>query len=944
MVESNADSVTIGPTAGWGNSPWYYTRRINQGSWSGCTGPVTGDVTIATGLAAGALLGLKMYAAAGCSELTASIAHETPFPALKAVGFGSGSVTLRIERFKKTNWAVKQNSPSGGGCTTAPAGTSTVTVSGITAGIQYKFSIHVGTNCNNPLAGTEVTFTAPELSATEVGATSAKLVLSGGTGDAWWYKETGGINLFPDCIAADSTTHTIVRGLVPSNSWETVAYTFTAYGDAACAHKLDATTLSTLDPGLTAVHAGSNSVRVSLTRWGPHDGGWYYRATVIEPHSGKPIDFGPDGCQGPATGTSAVLTDLPPLPSDHAYYLISAHSRGPTKYPVCHYSTVLGRANLPGPVAIGNLGAIRLGLDGVGKVGPWENKWAQGFTTGPGASGYTLDGITAEFEAPNGSPANIVVAIHERGSDGHPAAALMTLTTESNPASAGEHAWTCSGDCALSRSTTYFVVMSAPGSGNAAHYKWRTAATGAETTTPVSSGWSFEDRRKRHFSGTWRNADGASHFIVRIEAHHGQTPTRSLASSHVYGTQATLTLSGYAGSWYAKDTSRSNSACRGPAHGSSLLVTGLTASTSYTFAAYGAPGCAESSKLATASAFTTTTASSPALTVNAATITASGATLALANHTGNWWYRADKAPDASCQGPVSATTRALTDLAGYTQYVYTAYRDGGCTVSLATADRFRTKPSLTATAITDTTATLTLRSAAPNWWYKRTAPTGDATCHSAGAGTAPAELTGLTRNTNYTYQAHRDSACTSLVVSASFRTLAELNVTALQATSVSLTLGGAAAPWSYRRTAPALGACVSEGTLAYVSVSGLTQATAYTYEAYAGTSCAAPVLARASFTTLLRPPQNVSHAGSCSGGTCSFTASWQRNDYWTGPIGYEAQKYAGGSWTDWLTVSPTTAAIITRYASTGVGDQITNMRVRAYKVVGREKVYSAWVE
>ena len=69
--------------------------------------------------------------------------------------------------------------------------------------------------------------------------------------------------------------------------------------------------------------------------------------------------------------------------------------------------------------------------------------------------------------------------------------------------------------------------------------------------------------------------------------------------------------------------------------------------------------------------------------------------------------------------------------------------------------------TLSATSLTSITATLTIVNHTAAWWYKRTSPTGDATCHSVAADTATDSLTGLTSGTSYTYKAYDKSGCAS---------------------------------------------------------------------------------------------------------------------------------------------------------------------------------------
>ena len=79
-------------------------------------------------------------------------------------------------------------------------------------------------------------------------------------------------------------------------------------------------------------------------------------------------------------------------------------------------------------------------------------------------------------------------------------------------------------------------------------------------------------------------------------------------------------------------------------------------------------------------------------------------------------------------------------------------------------------PELTASAITGTTATLTIGGYAAAWWLKRTSPA-DTTCKSKGT-TATESLSALTANTSYTYKAYSKDGCNSAdeIATATFTT------------------------------------------------------------------------------------------------------------------------------------------------------------------------------
>ena len=66
---------------------------------------------------------------------------------------------------------------------------------------------------------------------------------------------------------------------------------------------------------------------------------------------------------------------------------------------------------------------------------------------------------------------------------------------------------------------------------------------------------------------------------------------------------------------------------------------------------------------------------------------------------------------------------------------------------------------LSAHYVKATTATLYVGGHLDAWWYQRTAPTGDATCHSVAAGAKSASLSSLTASTTYTYKAYDKANC-----------------------------------------------------------------------------------------------------------------------------------------------------------------------------------------
>ena len=158
------------------------------------------------------------------------------------------------------------------------------------------------------------------------------------------------------------------------------------------------------------------------------------------------------------------------------------------------------------------------------------------------------------------------------------------------------------------------------------------------------------------------------------------TLTPALASSNVTRTTATLTLTGWVpgkdGSWHYKHTNTGATCSSDAVTTGSVDLTGLKKGTSYTYEAYSDSGC--STKIATASAFTTLGSS---LTVS--NVTSSSATLNLSNYTGTWYSRRIHPDTTLCSVGVTGATQNRDSLTSNTTYAYTAYSDSNCTADNA---------------------------------------------------------------------------------------------------------------------------------------------------------------------------------------------------------------------------------------------------------------------
>ena len=496
-------------------------------------------------------------------------------------------------------------------------------------------------------------------------------------------------------------------------------------------------------PRLTASNVGDDSATLTIAN---HTGNWYVKKTTPTPAG---------TCSTAIATTTHNLSNL----TGGTTYTYSAYSDG-----TC--STLLATTTFITQVAVDNLDK--------GPVFQWpcgisgNSDCAVAFTTGSNASGYTLTAITARFADKSDSSGNLgnLVATLRSDDSGRPneREILASLTVGSNPDTAGDYRVTCDvAECALSPNTTYFVMLSADAGSTANYetYNWQSTENNDEDLNPAGNGWTLANGTDHRSGEIWQTEysdTGKMKITAKINS--------SLTASSVTATGATLTIANHAGAWWYKSATTGKTDCTSAGSTASASVTGLTPGTAYVFKAYSDSSCG--TLLATASEFTTLT---PSLT--ASNVAATTATLTIANHTGNWYYKSTTAGKTACTGPVSGTSVTLTGLNGNTSYTYSAYSDSSCGTLLAAASSFKTllPPTLTASAVTGTTATLTIDNHTAAWWYDaNTGP--DTTCQSVSADTSSDSLTGLTAGTVYVYTAYGKSGCNAadLLVTTTFGT------------------------------------------------------------------------------------------------------------------------------------------------------------------------------
>ena len=397
--------------------------------------------------------------------------------------------------------------------------------------------------------------------------------------------------------------------------------------------------------------------------------------------------------------------------------------------------------------------------------------------------------------------------------------------------------------------------------------------------------------------------------------------------------------------------------------------TGLKPGTTYTARYFRGNSCAAIEQLASVT-FTTLADATPELSVS--NVTNTGATLTLANHTGNWWYEDEDVADSCAAVTGGATTVHLSGLTANTNYSFTAWSHAGCAAATDPGVWYSKKVFTTTGPLsvsvggkTSTGFTVNLRgytaaNGYPEQWGLKVYPAGGQNqwssyaCDAYPRATTSAAVTDLRAGTRYIIEIYKRNDCYPRTnrINETPVTTVSMAVGNVGPSSATLTLGSHEGAWSYQggeasgQGAGAFGAsgtgqCQSVPAGTYTAeLNNLNSDTDYAYTAHFGGNCAGGQLAGTSFTT---PPLTAPAAPpglAAATGDASTTLTW--NDPSDSTItGYEYQvnhnatesgKLTG--WGDWTAIDDSGSETVSHTVSGLTNGREYRFRLRAQNEVG----------
>ena len=904
---SAVTATTATLTVGNHTAAWWYKRTAPSGD-STCHSVVANDATDdLSGLASGTSHTYKAYSNSSCSTELASETFRTALGQVTNVRLTAEPTSLMVNWSAATSatgyrieWKLDSAQFTGSPAGATRGGDNTrYRIAGLTTDTAYTVRVRA-TNASETGAWSSDASGTPGgtgLSVKELTKNSAKLTVSGHTGN-WWWRGAGN-----DCsggagIADDGEM--ALTDLTPETS-----YTVYAYDNAECGSTSTAfANLTFTTRGLATLSASSvehGSATLTIT---DHSGDWHYKYT--SPTGGT--------CSTDAvSGSSTSVTGL----AGNTSYTFKAYAGSGCTSELAE-ETLLTKPAKPGkPTAAPGAGSGKLTLastltGGGGALTKWE------YTTDDGAN---WTDITSDTD----NNLSYVVASLTDGTN-YTFKVRATNATGTGPISDASDAAAPLDETLTASSVEHasatITIANYPGSW---YYKQTAPSAGTCSTDSVSgnSGVSLTGLAG-NTSYTWKAYSDSSCTSTKVLAEETfltrpAKPTKPTATAGAGSGKITLSSSITGGSgaltrWeYTTDDGVNWSNISDTDNTLNQTVSGFTDGTSYDIKVRARNATGPGPKSDAADSVTPLDE-----TLAGSDVEHNTATLEIDNYSGDWYYKANAAPDTSCSNTaVSTTSVDLSNLVGNTSYTYSAYSDSGCTSSklLATASAFLTKPAKPSkpTALPGAgsgkltlTSTLTGGTGALEKWQYTTDDGTNWTDISDTDNNLSYVVSSLTDGTSYTFKVRAENATGTGPKSDASDSATPVNTTLtatnIAATTATLTIGNWTPDWHYKANAAPYASCSTNAVSGNsgVSLTGLTANASYTFSVYSDSSCSTTALASKTFVTLppkaATPTVTVSNLGTGKVKVSASVSGTETLEKWQ----YQKNENGGafGSWTD----------------------------------------------